>query len=262
VALLVLLVLLMLSLAACGTGGRASARAPTTSRSLSLSGTVRVFAASSLTETFRELAHTFEADNKAVHVELNLASSSALAQQIAAGAPADVVATADEVTMKAITDARHSQTAPKLFARNRLVLVVEKGNPKSIAALSDLAKPGIVFVLCAPGVPCGRLGALALLRAGVTAKPASLEENVKGVVSKVALGEADAGIAYATDAKASAKDVDAVAIAGSDAGDLEARYPIAVVKGATNAPAASAWIALVTSARGQRMLAKYGFRSP
>jgi molybdate transport system substrate-binding protein len=254
---------LTLSVAACGKSmPTSSASSASTATSASATGNVRVFAASSLTEAFRDLAKTFEADNKGARVELNFAASSALVQQLAAGSPADVIATADDATMKAVTDGQRNDSAPKVFARNQLVLLVEKANPKGITSLADLDKPGVIFVLCAPAVPCGRLGALALQRANVTAKPASLEDNVKGVVSKVALGEADAGIAYATDANASAKDVKVITIPEAGAADLQARYPIAIVKDATNRAAAVAWVSLVMSTRGQRILATHGFLSP
>jgi molybdate transport system substrate-binding protein len=224
--------------------------------------TLRVFAASSLSEAFGELAKAFEADHEGVQVELNLGGSSSLVQQINAGAPADVIATADEVTMQALVDDGRTLTKPKLIARNTLVVVVEPGNPKAIATAADLAKPGVVFAACAPEVPCGRLAAAVLQRAGVTAQPATREENVKGVVAKVALGEVDAGLVYASDAKAAAADTDTVAIDGADDPALQARYPIAVVRGARNRKSADDLIEFVSSSEGERVLAKHGFLRP
>jgi molybdate transport system substrate-binding protein len=145
-----------------------------------------------------------------------------------------------------------------VIARNRLAILVEKGNPKAVDGLPDLSKPDIVTVLCAPEVPCGRFGAAALAAAGVTAKPASLEENVKAVVSKVVLGEADAGIVYATDVQAAGTQADGIAIDGAP----EAVYPIAVTTAATNRDAAEAWIALVRSKEGRAVLAARGFLEP
>jgi molybdate transport system substrate-binding protein len=123
---------------------------------------LRVFAASSLSEVFKDIAKIFESERPDTRVELNFGASSALAQQVIAGAPVDIVATADEATMKRLVDARQIGSTPKVIARNELVMLVEKGNPKAIAGLADLAKPGVVFAMCAPEVPCGRLGAAAL----------------------------------------------------------------------------------------------------
>jgi molybdate transport system substrate-binding protein len=125
--------------------------------------------------------------------------------------------------------------------------------------LADLARPGVVFVLCASEVPCGKVGAAALTKANVTAQPASLEENVKAVVTKVALGEADAGIAYVTDVRAASKDVDGVAIDVAGAPALQAVYPAVVVRGARDRSLARALVSFVRSPDSQRTLARFGF---
>lgn len=223
--------------------------------------TVRVAAAASLTEAFTAMAKEYESGHPNVRIMPTFAASSALAQQVNDGAPVDVFASADEANMKKVTDAGNASD-PRIFARNRLAILVGKGNPKAITGLADLAKPDVVFLLCAPEVPCGRFGATALTKAGVKATPASLEENVKGVVSKVTLGEADAGIVYATDVKAAgdkAQGVD-IDIAGDPA--LTAAYPIAVTKQALDATAAKDWVAFVLSERGQQALARFGFPGP
>lgn len=236
----------------------------TTQGSANVHGEVRVLAAASLTEVFTTLAKAFEAAHPGTTVTPSFGGSSALAEQIRQGAPADVFASADDATMQPLEQAGLVE-APTVIARNRLTLVVEKGNPKGIGALADLARPGTVFVLCAPAVPCGRLGAAALQRAGVTARPASLEDNVKSVTNKVALGEADAGIVYVTDvaaARAAGGKVDAVAIAGADDPALAAVYPMAVVKGAVNSAGARAWLSFVAGPDGQRALRSAGFLAP
>jgi molybdate transport system substrate-binding protein len=207
------------------------------------------------------MSKAFEARHRAVKVTFNFAGSSALAQQINQGAPADVFVSADETNMKKVTDAGNAAN-PKTVARNRLAILVEKGNPKAIAGLADLAKPGVVFVLCAAEVPCGKFGAAALAKAGVTAKPASLEENVKAVVSKVTLGEADAGIVYVTDVQAAGDKAQGVDIDIAADPALEAVYPIAVTTSSTNRAAAQAWIDYVLSAEGQKTLGTFGFLSP
>jgi len=223
--------------------------------------TVKVAAAASLTEAFTAMAKEYESDHPGVRIMPTFAASSALAQQVNDGAPVDVFASADEANMKKVTDAG-SATGPRVFARNRLAILVAKGNPKGIKSLADLANPGVVFLLCAPEVPCGRFGAAALTKAGIKATPASLEENVKGVVSKVTLGEADAGIVYITDVKAAGDKVEGVDvdIAGDPA--LTAAYPIAVTKKAEDANAAKGWVDFVLSEQGQRTLSRFGFLPP
>jgi molybdate transport system substrate-binding protein len=240
-----------LVLGACG-GNGAAATGPTT---------VRVLAASSLTEAFSELERAYEADHHDVDVVLTFGGSSALATQVAEGVPADVVATADAETMDRVVAAGDA-SAPVVFARNRPALVVEAGNPLGLRALGDLARPGVVTVLCAPEVPCGRVAARAFQRAGVAVAPRSLEENVKGVIAKVALGEADAGIAYVTDARAAEGRVDGVAFPGADAPELTSAYPMAVLNDAAEPAAAKRWVAFVRSATGQRVLDDHGFLGP
>lgn len=226
-----------------------------------LSGDLRVFAAASLTEAFAEMGKAFEAEHPGVKVTFNFAASSALAQQVNEGGPSDVLVSADEPNMKKVTDTGNA-SGPRTIARNRLAILVEKANPKDITGLADLGRSGLVFVVCAPEVPCGKFGAAALAKANVTAKPASLEENVKAVVSKVALGEADAGIVYVTDVKAAGDKAQGVEIDIADDVALEAVYPIAVTKAAANRDMAAAWIEYVLSDDGQKTLARYGFLSP
>lgn len=244
-----LLALLALVAAGCGSDDDTSSR------------NLQVFAAASLTEAFTELGEAFEAEHPDVDVTFNFAASSALAQQINEGGPADVLVSADESSMQKVTDAGNATDA-KTIARNRLGILVEKGNPKGITGLADLEKPDVVLVLCAPEVPCGRFAAAALQKAGVSVNPSSLEENVKAVMSKVTLGEADAGIVYVTDVKAAGDNAEGVDIDIANDPTLEAVYPIALTKQATNAEAAKAWIEFVLSEEGQEALAKFGFLSP
>lgn len=218
--------------------------------------TVRVFAASSLTEAFTELGDAFEdtAGGENADVEFQFGASSTLAQQIESGAVAAVFVSADEESMARAAPGAATVT----IARNRLALVVEKGNPKGIDSLDDLARPGVLLVVCAPAVPCGRLGAAMLAKSGAGAKPASLEENVKAVVAKVALGEADAGIVYGSDigAAEAAGTAEGVSIPLAADPALEAVYPMAVLEPTAGA---KAWAAFVTSDRGRRVLAAHGF---
>jgi molybdate transport system substrate-binding protein len=222
-------------------------------------GTLTVLAAASLTESFTALGRMFEAEHPGVEVTFNFAGSSALVRQLTDGAPGDVLATADQPSMQRAVDAG-AVVEPAVFARNRLEIIVAEGNPKMIRRLGDLARPGLVVVLCAPEVPCGSLAAEALQRSGVAVLPSSVEENVKGVVSRVTLGEADAGIVYATDVRAAGSAADGVAI--GDEGDVVADYPVARTARPENPAAARAWIDLLLAAEGRRTLTDFGFLAP
>jgi molybdate transport system substrate-binding protein len=245
----------MLLAAGCGDDAP-KPRAADAAKTPELAGPVTVLAAASLTEAFTELGRTFEADHPGVKITTSFGASSALAQQALDGAPADLLATADEANMQKVVDGA-AVGDPRVFARNRLSILVAKGNPKGIATLADLARPGLLLVLCAPEVPCGKFGAQVLQKAGVTATPKSLEENVKGVVSKVTLGEADAGLVYVTDAKAAGERAEGVSI--PDEQNVIAVYPMGLLKQAGNAEAARAFRNFVLSPTGQAILVRYGF---
>lgn len=248
-------VVVMAVAAACGSGSppRRSTAAPAV--------TVEVLAASSLTEAFTEIGRRYGTVARGAKVEFDFESSSALAAKIDDGAPADVFVSADEPTMDTVLRAGNA-VVPQTVARNRLQLLVAKGNPQHLTGLADLDRPGVVFVLCSPQVPCGRLGALALGKAGVVAKPASLEANVKAVVSKVTLGEADAGVVYVTDVLASGGSGEGVDIANAGDADLEAVYTAAVVRQSSHPDDARRFIDYVASPEGQAVLARFGFRGP
>lgn len=256
--LLALVLALALLPAACGEADREVLVAPAAA---GLQGELRIFAAASLREAFTALGDQFEVDHPDVSVSFNFAASSALAEQIDQGAASDVFAAADEATVRQVLDAGHAADAT-VFARNRLAILVEKGNPKAITGLADLVADGLVLVVCAPEVPCGKYAAAAFAKAGITPAPASVEENVKAVVTKVTLGEADAGIVYATDVQAAGDEAEGVAIdiAGDPA--LEVAYPVAVTKASTNRAAATAWIEFVLSDAGQDTLRSFGFLAP
>jgi molybdate transport system substrate-binding protein len=210
-----------------------------------------VFAASSLQPAFDKVAR-----NVALDVTFNYAGSQTLSSQLTQGARADVFASADTAHMKTVQDAGLLAGSAQLFARNRLEIAVEKGNPKGIHTLADLARPGLVVVLADPSVPAGKYAQQALAKAGVTVHPKSLEPQVTGVLSKVALGEADAGIVYVSDVVTSGK-VDGIAI--PDSVNVIADYPIAKLKGGQNSAAADTFIAYVLSSQGQAILVQAGF---
>ncbi|MDT3315343.1 molybdate ABC transporter substrate-binding protein [Microbacterium sp. KSW4-11] len=219
-----------------------------------VNGTLTVYAAASLQASFDEIADAFTAQHPDVRISPVYDGSSTLATQIAEGAPADVFASADEATMAKVSELAPD---PAVFATNTLVIVVPAGNPKKVASLADLS--GVVTVLCAPEVPCGAASARLLEGADVTVDPASLEQNVTAVLTKVAAGEADAGLVYATDV-VGRDDVEAIVPRGS--GDVVNRYEIAALTDAANPAAADAFVAFVLSDAGQRILADRGFGAP
>lgn len=223
-----------------------------------LSGTLTVFAAASLKATFDTLRTTFMEQHPNVDFpEINYDGSSTLVEQIQGGAPADVFASADEKNMDKVADL---VTGRVDFATNSLQIAVAPGNPKGITGLADLGKDGIITVLCAADVPCGTASHKALDAAGVTVTPASEEQNVKAVLTKVASGDADAGLVYATDVNSSGGDVEGVDF--PEAAQAINTYPIAVISESANQAAAQAFIDLVTSDAGQQVLAAVGFGKP
>ncbi|MEO8261312.1 MAG: molybdate ABC transporter substrate-binding protein [Pseudolysinimonas sp.] len=231
--------------------------APT--RPAALGGTVTVFAAASLTAAFDALAAEFEQQHPEVDVVVNYGGSSGLATQITEGAPADVFAAANESTMARVVDAGDAGDTT-VFTTNTLVLVTPAGNPAGVTGLADLANPDFAIALCDPAVPCGSAAQALLDTAGVTAAPDTLEEDVKAVLTKVQLGEADAGLVYVTDAHAPGVIVDIVYV--PEAQEVVNRYPIAVLTGAPNPDAAQAWVDFVLSDAGQQALADAGFLAP
>jgi molybdate transport system substrate-binding protein len=233
--------------------------APAASSPTAPSGTISVFAASSLSSAFTAIGKDFQRSHPGSTVKLSVGGSSTLVAQIQQGAIGDVFASADQPNMQKAVDAGLVAGSPSIFAHNRLAIVVGSGNPKHITGLSNLARSGLVVVLCAPVVPCGRYAAQVLQKAGVNVRAASLETDVKAVVSRVALGEADAGIAYVTDVKAGGASVQGVEIPLEQ--NVSADYPVAILKDSQNAPLAGAFIAYLLGA-GQQTLARYGFTGP
>lgn len=232
---------------------------PTASGAAQLTGTLTISAAASLSSAFDEIVQGFEEQYPGVHIRpISYDGSATLATQIIGGAPVDVFASADENNMSKVVDAGLAAD-PQVFATNTLVIAVPGGNPAGIASLADLAKPGATVVLCAAEVPCGAASQKLLSAAGVAVTPVSQEQNVTAVLTKVAAGEADAGLVYATDVKGR-DDVDSVAPEG--AGAVVNRYPIVAVKDAPDAAAAAAFVAYVRGERGQQILAAHGFGAP
>jgi molybdate transport system substrate-binding protein len=220
--------------------------------------TITVLAASSLTGTFTQLGTEFKKQHPGVTVKLAFDSSATLAQQATQGAPADVLATADTTTMDS---AKAAQAAsPKLFATNVMVLATPAGNPAHVARFSDLDRSSVKYVMCVPTAPCGSVGQALLDQDHITGKPVSQEVDVKSVLAKLTEGEADAGLVYATDAVAAGDQVETLPIPGS--ARQTTSYPIAPLTQSTHADLAQAFVDLVLSQAGQKVLHQAGFGAP
>ena len=240
-------------IAACGGASGSGGNSPA-----ALNGTINVFAAASLTDSFKALGDAFEEQHSEVAVKFNFAGTPTLVTQIEQGARADVFASADMTNMDRVKRDGLTTGDPHVFTHNRLEIVVAPGNPKGIQSLADLAKPGVIYITEAPTVPAGKYSLQALDKAGVRVSPRSLEPDVKSVMSKVQLGEADAGIVYSTDVKAAGSNVTGVPI--PDSYNVVATYPLAAVKGTQNSAVAAAFIAYVLSSSGQSVLESFGFQ--
>lgn len=241
---------LLLALSACGT-----------STTDSDEGTVlRVLAASSLTEAFGELEQTYEREHPDVDVQVSYDSSSTLAQQVLEGAPADVLATADEQSMATVTDEGLVDGEPARFATNTLTLVTPPDDPGGVADLSDLESADVSLAVCVPQAPCGQAAQALLALDGVTVTPTTEQENVKSVLTQVTTGQVDAGLVYVTDARAAGEQVRTVVV--DNASEVVSSYPITVLTEADFPAAAEDWVDLVTSAPGRRVLRSYGFGPP
>lgn len=216
-----------------------------------------VLAASSLTNAFDELERTYEDQNPDVDVRLSYDSSSILAEQVTSGAPADVLATADTITMQGVVDAGDVEGEPEVFVQNTLVIVTPPDNPGGIQDVTDL--PDAAVAVCVPEAPCGNATQELMGLNNIDLQPATEDDNVSSVLTKVTSGEVDAGLVYVTDAQAAGDDVHTVQIPHSN--EVINDYPIAVIAGSDNSEAAQAWVDLVLSQQGQDVLAEYGFRT-
>ncbi|GCE10504.1 molybdate ABC transporter substrate-binding protein [Tengunoibacter tsumagoiensis] len=257
------LLLICSFLAACGSAPATSN--PSTPQPVKLT----IFAASSLTESFKELQQQYTASHHEVTFTNQFAGSQVLAQQLTNGARADILASADQATMKKVSDAGLSEQ-PQVFAKNKLVVIVPASNPAHIQKLKDLARPGLKIVVAAPSVPVGKYGLQVLDNLGkapdygsayesaVKANFVSQEDNVKSVVNKVQLNEADAGFVYLTDVTpdltSKVKLIDL-----PDQLNVIAEYPIAVLKSATSTSQARNFVDYLLSTQGQAILKKYHF---
>lgn len=222
--------------------------------------TLTVFAAASLTGVFTGLGEALEKSRPGVQVKFNFAGSSTLAQQITQGAPVDVFASASPATMKTVTAAGDAAGQPQVFTRNRLVIAVPPDNPGKVGKVGDLSRAGLTVVLCAVQVPCGAAAQRALDAAGVEVVPASRERDVKAVLTKVGLGEADAGLVYRTDVQAAAGKVRGIEF--PEAAQAVNDYSIVEVADAPQSALAREFIQLVLGEQGRTALKQAGFEAP
>ncbi len=258
-------VLLGAGLAGCGSSGTdagssgAAGGTASASSSATVSGDLTVLAAASLTESFTTLGRQFEAAHPGVKVTLSFAASSALATQITSGAPADVFASASTKTMDAVV-AAGAAADPKTFATNAMEIAVPPGNPGKVTGVDSLTGAAVKTALCQPQVPCGSTAEKVFANAKVTVTPVTLEPDVKSVLSKVQLGEVDAGVVYVTDVLAAGDKVKGVEIPA----DVNAAtsYPIAALTRSANAATAAAFVEYVLSPAGASVLTAAGFRQP
>ncbi|CAL9364247.1 Molybdate-binding protein ModA [Streptomyces sp. enrichment culture] len=249
----------LLALSACSSSG-ASGGDPSGSAPGRVTGEVTVFAAASLQDGFTALGRRFEQEHPGTKVTFSFGGSDSLAASITGGAPADVFAAASTRTMKIVTDAGDASGTPVTFVRNELEIATLPGNPDRISSLKDLTAKDMKVVLCAEEVPCGAAARKALDAAGLKLTPVSYEQDVKAALTKVELKEADAAVVYKTDVRAAGDKVEGVEF--PESADAVNDYPIALLKEAPNAEAAKAFIALVRSAEGERVLSRAGFRTP
>lgn len=258
----------VLALAACASESAADAPAasPTTTGS-GIEGRLTVFAAASLIDVFTDLGERLEERHPGLDVQINFAGSSALAGQLTQGAPADVFASADEAQMARVEEAALVQ-GTEVFAENALVLAVPAGNPGRIAppggggtpSLAELVPADVTMAVCAPEVPCGALSATVLDAAGRGDAPDTHEEDVRAVLTKVQLGEVDAGLVYVSDVRSAGDSI--VAFGFREAMAATNSYPIGVLEDAPNPAAGRAFVDLVLSGEGRQALTDAGFLPP
>ncbi|WP_251092529.1 molybdate ABC transporter substrate-binding protein [Streptomyces sp. Caat 7-52] len=254
----------LMALSACSSSSSdskdTSGSSDTSSASPKVSGDITVFAAASLKESFTALGKEFEQEHPGTKVNFNFGGSDTLAASITGGAPADVFAAASPKTMKIVTDKGDAAGTPATFVRNQLEIATLPGNPDKVSSLKDLTKSGLKVVLCDKTVPCGAAAQKTLDAGKVELTPASYEQDVKSALTKVELKEADAAVVYKTDVKAAGGKVEGVEF--PESAEAINDYPIVLLKDAPNAEAAKAFIALVQSAEGQKVLSGAGFLKP
>ena len=249
---------LALLLAACGTATTPDEPSPV-SDAAPLEGTITVLAAASLTDVFAELATVLGERHPGVTVRLSFGASSSLREQVLAGAPADVLAAANPGDVAVVVEAGEA-AAPVAFASNELQVAVPAGNPAAVSGLDDFADEGLVLGVCAAEVPCGRLAREAFSRAGIPARPDTEEPDARALLGKIRSGELDAGIVYRTDVLAAGGEVEGIDLPPE--ASVRTSYPAVVLDRSDERDVAEAFVALLVSEEGRRVLAGAGFGPP
>ena len=248
--------------AACGSDGSTSAgsgSSPAAPGSGAASGTVTVFAAASLTESFTSLGRQFEAAHPGTTVKFNFGASSSLAENINQGAPADVFASASPKNMQQVVDADGASDS-KTFAKNVMQIAVPADNPADVREVTDLARSNVKVALCQPQVPCGAVAQQVFENVNITVKPVTQGADVKAVLTTVQLGEVDAGMVYRTDVRAAGTKVKGIEIPADQ--NASTSYPIAALTEAPNPAGAAAFVDYVLSPDGEKVLEQAGFAAP
>jgi molybdate transport system substrate-binding protein len=222
-----------------------------------LDGTVTVFAAASLTDAFTEAGERFSEQHPDVTVEFNFAGSSALREQILAGAPADVFASASSSNMDEVVEAGEVEGEPTVVVHNSLEIAVPPGNPGDVEGLDAFGDESLLIGLCAEDVPCGQFGREALAVAGVTPVHDTDEPDVRSLLTKIEAGELDAGIVYHTDVLSTDGGVEGIEI--PDEHNVVADYPLAALARAGEPEVAGAFVDFLLSSEGREILESYGF---
>ena len=246
-------------LAAAAAAGCSSSSSSPSAGSTSSTGTITVFAAASLTESFTQLGKQFEAAHPGDTVKFSFGASSALAEQINSGAPADVFASAATKNMDQVVTAGNASN-PQNFAENIMEVAVPPNNPAKVTSVNDLAKSSVKVALCQPQVPCGVVAAEVFKNAKLTVKPVTLQPDVESVLTQVELGNVDAGVVYVTDVQAAGSKVKGVAIPANV--NATTTYPIAALTHSKEQAIAAAFVAYMLSPPGEQVLKAAGFQQP
>jgi molybdate transport system substrate-binding protein len=245
--------------AGCSSSSSSSTATPSSSAPASPSGTITVFAAASLTGAFTQIGKQFETAHPGDKVTFSFGPSSGLATQIISGAPADVFASASTKNMQEVVTARDASN-PANFVKNVMEVAVPPANPAHVKSVNDLGKSSVKVALCQPQVPCGVVAAEVFKNAGITVKPVTLEVDVKSVLTKVELGDVDAGMVYVTDVMGAGSKVMGIQIPANV--NASTTYPIATVSKSSHQGIAQAFVAYVLSPAGQQVLTADGFQKP
>lgn len=252
--------LTIMVLAGCGSQPGSAESPSAAGSSAAVSGEITVLAAASLTESFSTIGKDFNKEYPSTTINFSFGSSATLATQVNQGAPADIFASADERTMKMVTDAGNAAAKPTIFATNTLQIAVPAGNPGKITGLADFADAEKRTALCDKKVPCGAAAQKVFKAAGVTAEPVSYEADVKAALQKVEADEVDAALVYKTDVTSAGDKVQGIDFDQADT--VVNRYPITAVKQSQQAATADAFVDYVAGGDGRAVLQKAGFGAP